>query len=145
MSNTHSIKTGQPSDIVPIEVEIQLGGRACHLKKWSLRSDAWLQEKFEMDLFELSKTGKINLIAQVIYYQLKEKEFFLGEQVEEIDEEGRKVSRFLTGWEKMRDSILPEEGEQLGKALWRCYGVSQSVLDQSEKKIQKKSQAKQTK
>ena len=67
-------------DLVPKQTEFELStnpGKKFTLCRWSLRIRAWAIEKYSAaGLQEIFEQQKINEIADMAYFMLKEKEFF---------------------------------------------------------------------
>ena len=120
----------KPSKIVPTEQEVELLGKTYTLRKWSLRVDAWIEEKFKMEKKDFLENLNSSRFAHIVFHLLKDKKDFAALEVEDYDDDGKLKKRVLTGPERIMEAIeTPEQQTQIAKAVFRSYGLSQAIVE----------------
>jgi hypothetical protein len=127
------------SDLIPEKAEIELlvngERRVFILRPKTISDDAWIsthwgnsqavQKVFEeFDLIKISK---------LLFRLISPKEPLEGREVDDWDDDGRKIKRFKPGWEVLQDGI---EGQshmlEVINALMRTWGISEPLTLQDD-------------
>lgn len=132
-----------PNEIVAGPVEVKIGGKEYHFKRWTWEVNGWIQKKFDRQPMELLQTMNEYEMGQLMYYMLEEKHAFPGVNVSEYDDDGRRVERWKPGFEVLMHAIKdPGELKQITTMLFVAFGAAQpkveEIMDAAEKTLEKK-------
>jgi len=151
---TKQIKPVSIKDLKPQEASIILHvkgqDKSYKMRGVNLDDWVWMSEHFGQDPSKsLSKAIPLNDMAKICYRLLIDKEDFLSEETEVITDDGDKITRKVTGPEKLKKALIGFEGiDALSTAFTRCLGVGEMSPEEMEilvKNSQKKTKKKATK
>lgn len=112
------------------------------LRAMTLKDVAWYQRTFGKTPDDLMENADFDMICKAIYFQLEDREDFLGRKgVTVIDENGYEEKRDISGVEKFQEAISVDEIDIMMSAFLKAMGVSEDdvkkVAEGKDKKKQK--------
>lgn len=120
------------NDLIPKEAKFRLSDfpdKEFSLCRWSLRVKGWVLEKYTSDeVNEIFSQQKINEIAVIAYFMLKEKDQFLNDKGEQS------IDSFMESIVTVQDQV------NVIKALLTTVGIGEPEIEKINDSISKDSQ-----
>lgn len=137
------------TDLIPEKQEIQLYVKGelkqFYLRPKTLADDAWVTQNWgdQNAIQKVFETFDAPKIGKLLFRLCEPKEPLAGYEVEEYDDDGKKVTRFKPGWEILLEGVRGQQHfMSIVTALLRTWGLSEPMVDQLEKKTQDKTDQK---
>ncbi len=122
-------------DVIPQDSKIIIGGKEYELRKMNLEDEAWMARVIGEgdELQKVFQEMQFDKISKLIFRLLKNKQDFLPMKIEDHDDDGYPVERFVTGPQRvLRSTHGTKEKIEMYYSVMETIGVSRPMLDKLE-------------